>query len=89
MIDFDQLELSNTNKYWYILYIPTDQVVYLPFKREFEKQTFFLCEKTKQEIDNSSYWIEGVANKLLSKLILDNPLLKHEDFKVIEYEEVE
>lgn len=87
MIDFSELEVSTTNKYWYIEHIPSGSVTYLPFKREFEKQTYTLFEKDELTIDSSSYWIEGVANKLLRKLIKDNPHLIYEDFKVVEYEE--
>lgn len=91
VIDFEslynELKQKHSTKYWYIFHIPSQQVVWLPFKRDFEKSTFFLCDNTKEEIDNSSYWVEGVANKLLRKLIQDNPHLNHEDFEVIEYEE--
>ncbi len=91
MIDFESLyeesKKKHSTKYWYIFYEPTQQAVRLPFKRDYEKSTFFLCDNIKEEIDTCSYWVEGVANKLLRKLIEDNPHLKFEDFKVIEYEE--
>lgn len=87
MIDFSELQVSTTTKYWYIEHIPSSSVVYLPFKRDFEKQTYIFFGKDKLTIDSSSYWIEGVANKLLRKLIKDNPNLCYEDFKVVEYGE--
>ena len=91
MIDFEslyeELKKKHPTKYWYIFYKPTQQAVWLPFKRDYEKSTFLLCENVKEEIDTCSYWVEGVANKLLRKLIADNPHLNFEDFEVIEYEE--
>ena len=91
MIDFEslyeELKKKHSTKYWYIFYKPTQQAVWLPFKRDYEKSTFFLCDNIKGEIDTCSYWVEGVANNLLRKLIADNPHLNFEDFEVIEYEE--
>ncbi|MEG2706880.1 MAG: hypothetical protein RR959_06025 [Erysipelotrichaceae bacterium] len=75
------------DKYWYIEKVSTNEVVYLPFKRDFEKQTFILYRKSELTIDSSSYWVEGVANKLRRKLLKDNPELLAEDYIVVEYGE--
>lgn len=87
MFDFSQLSAERTTTYWYIEYIPTGVVVYLPFRRNFEKQDYILYTKSELTIDSSSYWVEGVAEKLLRRFIKDNPHLNYEDFKVVKYEE--
>lgn len=85
MIDFSNMQLDKT-KYYYIYCISDDSLVRLPFKRDYEKQTYILCPITKEYLDCSSYWIEDIALKLMCKFIKDNNL-SFDDFKVMEYEE--
>lgn len=85
MFNFDDVQVGET-KYWYIYCKYDDAVVHLPFKRDFEKQTYHLCPMTKKYLDCSSYWIEDVAYKLMCKFIRDNNL-SFDDFEVREYTE--
>ena len=87
MFDFSQLEHTDSKtKYWYIEHVETGKPVYLPFKRDFEKQTYRLYEKNKENIDNCSYWVEDTVYKLLNKMVSDNNL-NRQDFKIVCYEE--
>lgn len=83
MVDFKELEMTET-KYYYVYCKYDDAVVHLPFKRDFEKQTYILCPINKKYLDASSYWIEDVAYKLMCKFIRDNEL-SFDDFEVREY----
>lgn len=84
IIALKNIRLNTVNNYWYILHIPTNKPVYLPFRRDFEKQPFILYDDIKNDISDCSYCFEGVANKLLRKMVLDN-CLNSSDFKVIKW----
>ena len=84
MIDFERLFSDEETKYWCIVVKETGEVLSLPFKRDFEKQTYEVLPFTQRNLDKSSYWVEGVANRLLRKVCRDNGL-NWEDYAIYEY----
>lgn len=82
--DFGSLTSSESSTYWYVKHIPTNRPVYFPFRRDYEQQPMILYDDTPEDISDCSYWVEGVANKILRKMLEDSGK-DSKDFIVVEY----